>query len=354
MIGKGRSCLVAGCLLLLLAHVKSATEAVQVIREKRGSDALTLPSQIRYLYYYERLLRRDEIYTNTFQLLAIRVNTIPKFNSSIVQAGCTPFFTVEVLATDQTHHYPTFLLHNHSEQPIQDPLASQRQYVNKKIFESFNPTQSITLNTTTGNNALNNKNANGLLKYRTNYDEMIEYDLTNHPIFLRGDICLSFYHYSNNNQKHEKMFQIFIHSGFIEKPLSIQLAAAINSSSASVSSPNATALASSLQHNLYYQSFQKVHVDYASNDVYNDIFDEKFSIELLFQQKDNNFAINQFTDEEYISMVDSAYSLNITTSSPTIMKKSQQPPRSKFTTTSARAFTPNNPNTPNFFSSQFN
>jgi hypothetical protein len=227
-IGKGRACLVAACVLLLTSQVETSTEAISLIRAKRGKDALTLPSQIRYLFYYEKLLKSESVYPNSFQELMTKFNSIPKFNSSILNAGCTPFFTIHVLATDALAHQHSSG-HRGSQQNTHKSLHhlnptvynSFPQFHAKLVYESFNPSQApgAETNNTSNNNStninINNVKSPGrqLLHYRSGHDEYVEYDLSNQLLMIRGDFYFTFYHYSLANHKYETMFKfLFISS----------------------------------------------------------------------------------------------------------------------------------------------
>jgi len=50
----------------------------------------------RYVYYYEQLLRRPDVTTNTYQITHIRMVTVPNFDPSITGGGCDPYFHVRL------------------------------------------------------------------------------------------------------------------------------------------------------------------------------------------------------------------------------------------------------------------
>jgi protein-tyrosine phosphatase len=325
--GKNRSCMIASCILLLLAYVSNMEEGIKIVKEKRGknNDTLIVPSQLRYCYYYEKLLKTEQVYNNTFQLLMLRLNTIPKFNSSIVNCGCSPFFTVHVLASSENNNYIRNR-GNDEKEGINDINPSiyqyHQQYISKKIYESFNPHQAPTVSS--ASRFSTTSSSSSLYEYRSHYDKFVEYDLSeasssfssplkvkgkrntrnmgddnenereegnaSNGVLVRGDFYITFYHYSAQTSKYEKMFQVFLHTGFIEKP------AGTNSIS--------TSDAAAVNHNLYYLSFTKGFIDNASLDKEHCLFDKEFSFELLFQQKENKAAINQVNDDEYYAMLD--------------------------------------------------
>jgi hypothetical protein len=306
-IGKGRACLVAACVLLLSSQVATSTEAISLIRTKRGKDALTLPSQIRYLFYYEKLLKTESVYPNSFQVLMTKFNSIPKFNSSILNAGCTPFFTIHVLATDvmaQQHASGRRGSQQNSQNSLHhlNPTVynSFPQFHAKLVYESFNPLQAS--GTETNNNStninINNVNSPGrqLLHYRSGYDEFVEYDLSNQLLMIRGDFYFTFYHYSLANHKYETMFQVFLHSAFLEKPVIRTMAETREATTTTATT------APNNNHNLFYVQFPKAFIDFAHTDAEHYLFQENFSVELLFQQKESHPEINSLNDEEFLSM----------------------------------------------------
>jgi phosphatidylinositol-3,4,5-trisphosphate 3-phosphatase/dual-specificity protein phosphatase PTEN len=100
--GKGRTGLMVSCYLLHSGVATSAHEALRLFGKRRTSNGkgVTIPSQMRYVHYYEQALRRGwtlprelAAVTPTYQILALRLITVPNFD---VEGGCDPFFTVEI------------------------------------------------------------------------------------------------------------------------------------------------------------------------------------------------------------------------------------------------------------------
>jgi len=105
--GKGRTGMMIACCLLHMGVCKTAEEALTLFGEKRTSNkkGVTIPSQIRYVYYYEQLLRRQNVTTYTYQITHIRLVTVPNFDPSITGGGCDPYFHVRLLQkTGENNH----------------------------------------------------------------------------------------------------------------------------------------------------------------------------------------------------------------------------------------------------------
>jgi phosphatidylinositol-3,4,5-trisphosphate 3-phosphatase/dual-specificity protein phosphatase PTEN len=92
--GKGRTGMVVSALLLRLGAAPTAADALKLFGEARTHDGkgVTIPSQIRYVHYYEALLRAPAPpRQRTLRLLHVRMHTVPNFD---LTTGCDPFFDV--------------------------------------------------------------------------------------------------------------------------------------------------------------------------------------------------------------------------------------------------------------------
>eukprot|EP01038_Epipyxis_sp_PR26KG_P004234 gene4234-6011_t len=229
--GKGRSCLLAACCLLHAGLFDNADDVIAYINEQRtpsSLDTLVVPSQIRYIHYYETLLRVDSVACSTYIIDHIRMTTIPSFNSSIVNSGCSPYITISVLAHNANNNNNN----NNNKLP----------YYPKRVY-----------------NQLNYIPKKQLKRYRTNVDEFVDFNFLENssgsgaPVTVRGDVCISIF------SKEEKMCQIYFNSCFVVGN---------------------------------YLCFDKSTIDLANRDKYDYIFDNNFKIEVLLHKINDNTEIN--------------------------------------------------------------
>ena len=92
--GKGRTGLIVAAFLVFAGLQPSATAALRAFGEARTSDGkgVTIPSQMRYVHYFEQSLRRPVV-AATYRLQHLRMHTVPNFD---VGGGCDPFFDVRL------------------------------------------------------------------------------------------------------------------------------------------------------------------------------------------------------------------------------------------------------------------
>ena len=96
--GKGRTGTFISCLLLYMNFFDTAADCLKyygMMRVENGKG-VTVPSQIRYVFYFEQILKNNMEYPLKFKVICImkiRMVTIP--NISSVKSGCTPTFTIE-------------------------------------------------------------------------------------------------------------------------------------------------------------------------------------------------------------------------------------------------------------------
>ena len=96
--GKGRTGTFISCLLLYLKYFDNAADCLKyygMMRVENGKG-VTVPSQIRYVFYFEQILKKNIKCPMEFKkvcLIKIKMNTIPHISS--VKSGCTPTFSIE-------------------------------------------------------------------------------------------------------------------------------------------------------------------------------------------------------------------------------------------------------------------
>ena len=90
--GKGRTGLIVSAYLVFAGLAPSATAALRAFGDARTSNGkgVTIPSQMRYVHYYEASLHR-RVAPATYRLRHLRMHTVPNFD---VGGGCDPFFYV--------------------------------------------------------------------------------------------------------------------------------------------------------------------------------------------------------------------------------------------------------------------
>ena len=96
--GKGRTGTFISCLLLYMKFFETAADCLKyygMMRVENGRG-VTVPSQIRYVFYFEQILKKNIKCPIEFKVIClnkIRMVTIP--NISSVKSGCTPTFSIE-------------------------------------------------------------------------------------------------------------------------------------------------------------------------------------------------------------------------------------------------------------------
>lgn len=166
----------AACYLLHSGVCTTAQKAVHFVNRQRCVDALTCPSQIRYVHYYEALLRSDSVRCSTYRITHVRMLTVPSFSSSLIDCGCTPVLSISVLGKSGGNS------------------ISDVSWYPRRVF--------------------NQVDALGMLKprqYSAERDSIIDFPLEKYDIHVRGDVCLTVF------SEEEKMLQCYFNTCFIQE-----------------------------------------------------------------------------------------------------------------------------------------
>ena len=89
------------CYMLFSGQSATALDALRIFGTARtyNGKGVTIPSQIRYVWYFEQALRRSltlrTLYPSTpsYKLLFVRFVTVPNFD---IETGCDPYFLVDI------------------------------------------------------------------------------------------------------------------------------------------------------------------------------------------------------------------------------------------------------------------
>jgi len=110
--GKGRTGLLICCWLLHAGICKTAKDAIDFFAAARTDDnsGVTIPSQIRYIEYYEKILQNGFPSTMpTYKVIQCKLAPIPQFD---VGGGCDPWFKIETPLKQQLFKSKVFHAHN--------------------------------------------------------------------------------------------------------------------------------------------------------------------------------------------------------------------------------------------------
>lgn len=171
--------MMAACYLMHSGVCTTAQKAVDFVNRLRcpdSHDALTCPSQIRYVYYYEALLRSESVKCSTYRVSHIRITTAPSFSSSLIDCGCTPVVSISVLGKTNPNNSNTDV-----------------NWYPKRVFNQID--------------------ALGLVKprkYSSERDHIIDISLDKYDVRVRGDACVAVF------SEEEKMFQCCFNTCFIQ------------------------------------------------------------------------------------------------------------------------------------------
>lgn len=184
--GKGKSCMLIACYLLHSGIFSNSPDAIAFLCRERTPvllNAISVPSQIRYVHYYETLLRVEHSTCYTYEVDNIRMNTIPSYNSSIVYSGCTPYISISCLATKKS---PSF---SDDEGILWYP---------KRVYNQLDYTKKRKLQ-----------------RYDTDTDSKVDFTFNEDEVQVRGDVVVTVF--SAGTGSEEKMFQLYFNTSFVEQ-----------------------------------------------------------------------------------------------------------------------------------------
>jgi len=171
--GKGRTGLVIATYLVHCGLAPSAEAALALFAEKRtyNGKGVTIPSQMRFVHYYEQRLKREHTPAYTYQITHVRLITIPAFDPAITGGGCDPYFKA-VVQVGAGLEYKQNTIYNYKKQV-------------KKV-KHFSPDQ-----------------------------RFADLDCSTHDLKVCGDVKLIFWD-EDQYSKDDKMFHLWFNTAFIE------------------------------------------------------------------------------------------------------------------------------------------
>lgn len=94
--GKGRTGMMIAALLVHGGFRSTADAALRYYGLARTANGkgVTIPSQMRYVHYYEQMLRHGAPLAATYRLTALRLRGVPLADKASPAAACTPNFTI--------------------------------------------------------------------------------------------------------------------------------------------------------------------------------------------------------------------------------------------------------------------
>ena len=173
--GKGRTGTLI-CVYLVHTGRYTADEALAEFGRARTENAkgVTIPSQQRYVHYYEQLkLRNYEVVERKYQITHIRFITVPTFDSALHGYGCDPTFSVH-------------------QQSYKQDVENQHVCETTKIYDYRDFAQ---------------------VRHFKKDDRFVDLDTSQHHLVVHGDVKIQFY---EKDQASGKMFHIWFNTGFIE------------------------------------------------------------------------------------------------------------------------------------------
>jgi len=106
--GKGRTGTLICCYLLYTGLLKSADDSLKyygLMRTENGKG-VTIPSQIRYVIYFERIMKQSiETPINPPIILISKIKLVTVPNFTLIGSGCSPYF--DIVNENSSYNYKT-------------------------------------------------------------------------------------------------------------------------------------------------------------------------------------------------------------------------------------------------------
>uniref|UniRef100_A0A7S4I4M9 Phosphatidylinositol-3,4,5-trisphosphate 3-phosphatase n=1 Tax=Odontella aurita TaxID=265563 RepID=A0A7S4I4M9_9STRA len=234
--GKGRTGTMISCYLLHSGHSRTAEEALRtfgVDRTKNGRG-VTIPSQMRYVHYYERVLGGFEAKPQLYKIERVRLTGgIPDFASAVAGGGCDPFLRISEVRLDE----------NSGDNGIMFSMLARKEVV----YDQRKHIKSIRHYSAGGDKA------NGA----------IDLHCSDHDVIVKGDVRLSLYHeeISWPKSKKKEMCRVWFHTGFVKE--------------------DGKSIAGESIGRCHILSFTKANIDWACKDKKSKVFDAGFEMEVI-------------------------------------------------------------------------
>ena len=163
--GKGRTGLIVAAMLVRLGVAPTATAALAMFGDVRTNDGkgVTIPSQMRYVHYYEALRKGRHATPFVYHIRHVRLHTVPTFD---IQGGSDPYFDVRI--------------------------GDGREC----IFDM---------------RAMNG----GSVPHYYSKDKRVDLDVAHYNVRVKGDVKLVFYDHDDHKAP-DKMFHVWFNTAFID------------------------------------------------------------------------------------------------------------------------------------------
>mmetsp|Transcript_2369 Transcript_2369/g.3215 ORF Transcript_2369/g.3215 Transcript_2369/m.3215 type:complete len:377 (+) Transcript_2369:222-1352(+) len=188
--GKGRTGMMISAYLVHSGLCPDAEHALQYFGEMRtwNNKGVTIPSQMRYVHYYEHVLQRGSVTPYPYQITHIRMVTVPSFDSifdgNIMGGGCTPTFDVTLFWAETE----------------KKDGEKTKYFQRSKVIYSY-------------------KDHVKKLRHYKKDQRFIDLDCSNHGLKVIGDVKIQFYEIKKGRYRtkdKEKMCYVWFNTSFVE------------------------------------------------------------------------------------------------------------------------------------------